>query len=59
MPEGVGTRPDPRRSRGKRHRLTDLIAVAVCAVDCGAETWAAVAGFDNAELTGFATSLDL
>ncbi len=28
--------PDPRRSQGRRHNLRDILAVALCAVVCGA-----------------------
>jgi DDE family transposase len=31
--------PDPRIDRTKRHRLLDLVVIAVCAVSCGADTW--------------------
>lgn len=29
--------PDPRRSQGRRHKLRDILAVALCAVLCGAD----------------------
>lgn len=35
--------PDPRSEHGKRHPLSDLVALAVCAVVCGAESWVDVA----------------
>ncbi len=57
--EHFGTLPDPRRSQGKRHRLSDLIVIAVCAVVCGADSWADVADFGNAKLKWLATFLDL
>ncbi len=31
--------PDPRKDRTKDHKLIDIIAIAVCAVICGAEGW--------------------
>jgi predicted transposase YbfD/YdcC len=38
--------PDPRRqTRNKRHRLTDVLTIATCAVISGAETWDAIALF--------------
>ena len=30
---------DPRIDRGKLHNLIDIIAIAICAVICGADTW--------------------
>jgi predicted transposase YbfD/YdcC len=30
---------DPRDERGKDHQLLDIIAIAICAVICGAESW--------------------
>jgi predicted transposase YbfD/YdcC len=51
--------PDPRRAQGKRHRLSDMIVIAVCAVICCADSWADVADFGNAKLKWFETFLDL
>jgi predicted transposase YbfD/YdcC len=47
---------DPRVERTKRHRLLDVVAVAICAVVCGAETWVEVEAFGKAKeawLRGF------
>ncbi len=30
---------DPRRNKGKKHLLTDLVAITICAVICGADSW--------------------
>ena len=30
---------DPRIDRSKRHQLLDIIAIAICAVICGADSW--------------------
>jgi len=51
--------PDPRRAQGKRHRLSDMIVIAVCAVICCADSWADVADFGRAKLKWFKTFLDL
>jgi predicted transposase YbfD/YdcC len=51
--------PDPRRKQGKRHKLSDLIVIAVCAVVCAADSWADVADFGRAKLKWFKTFLDL
>ena len=34
--------PDPRRRRGRRHGITAVLAVAVCAVLAGARSFAAI-----------------
>jgi predicted transposase YbfD/YdcC len=51
--------PDPRRAQGTRHKLGDMIVIAVCAVICCADGWADVADFGNAKLSWFRTFLDL
>jgi len=35
--------PDPRKRRGKRHRIISIMAIAICAVLCGARSYAAIA----------------
>ena len=37
--------PDPRIDRTKHHLLVDIVAIAICAVVCGAEGWTDVAAF--------------
>ena len=47
---------DPRIDRTKRHSLTDIIAIAICAVVCGADSWVDVEVFGNSRkewLSGF------
>jgi predicted transposase YbfD/YdcC len=51
--------PDPRRAQGRRHRLSDMIVIAVCAVICAADSWSDVVDFGNAKLKWFGTFLDL
>jgi predicted transposase YbfD/YdcC len=51
--------PDPRQAQGRRHTLSDMIVIAVCAVICAADSWADVADFGNAKLRWFKTFLDL
>jgi predicted transposase YbfD/YdcC len=36
------TLPDPRMERTKRHKLLDIIGLAICAVICGADGWEAI-----------------
>ena len=35
--------PDPRHNRGKRHRQISILAISICAVLCGARSFAAIA----------------
>jgi predicted transposase YbfD/YdcC len=47
---------DPRVSPATRHKLLDVVAIAVCAVICGADTWVEVEAFGRAKqpwLRGF------
>jgi len=36
---------DPRVERTKRHRLLDILTIALCAVICGADTWVEIEEF--------------
>jgi predicted transposase YbfD/YdcC len=40
---------DPRIDRTKLHRLSDILAIAFCAVICGADSWVEVQKFGNAK----------
>lgn len=51
--------PDPRRAQGRRHRLSDMIVIAVCAVVCCADSWSDVSDFGDAKRQWFETFLDL
>ena len=42
------TLEDPRIDRCKRHQLLDIIAIAICAVICGADSWVYIELFDSA-----------
>lgn len=50
--------PDPRASN-VRHRLPDLLVMALCAVLCGADGWDDLEDFARAKADWFATFLDL
>lgn len=41
--------PDPRIDRTKRHKLIDIVGVAICAVICGADGWAAIEEYGQAK----------
>ena len=45
--------------RTKRHRLNDILTIAICAVICGADGWAQVELFGKSKLKWFRTFLDL
>jgi predicted transposase YbfD/YdcC len=51
--------PDPRSPLGRRHVLSDLLAIAICAAICGADGWAQVEEFGRAKHKWFATFLAL
>lgn len=50
---------DPRVERTKLHRLSDLVAIALCGAICGADTWADVERFGNEKIEWFRTFLRL
>ena len=50
--------PDPRAANHV-HRLSDLFAIAICAVICGADSWVDVAMFAQSKRAWLSTFLDL
>jgi len=50
---------DPRKRRGRRHLLPDILTITICAVICGADSWPAVAAFGRAKAKWFKTYLAL
>lgn len=47
---------DPRVERSKEHLLIDIVAIAICAVICGADTWVDIESYGNEKqdwLSGF------
>jgi predicted transposase YbfD/YdcC len=50
---------DPREAGGRRHVLGDILALALCAVICGAEEWSTMEEFALAKQEWFGTFLDL
>lgn len=53
------TLSDPRVDRSKRHKLLDIIFIAISAVICGADNWKAVEVFANAKKGWLQTVLEL
>jgi len=41
--------PDPRGDQGKRHALTEMMTITICAVICGADGWVEVEDFGKAK----------
>jgi predicted transposase YbfD/YdcC len=50
---------DPRVSPATRHELLDIVAIAICAVICGADTWVEVEAFGRAKAAWLRTFLAL
>jgi len=50
---------DPRCDQGKRHRLSDLLVIAICAVICHADGWQDMALFGRCKEKWFGTFLQL
>ena len=50
---------DPRVDRTKEHKLIDMIAIAICAVICGAEGWTDIENYGNSKLHWLNTFLEL
>lgn len=57
--EHFGKVSDPRQDRTKDHKLIDILAVAICAVICGAEGWTDIENFGNSKLPWLKTFLEL
>lgn len=50
---------DPRIDRTKRHELSDIMFITLCAVICGADEWTEVEVFGNAKIDWLQTFLSL
>src|SRR5919202_47363 len=51
--------PDPRRSQGRRHKLQDILAIALCAVLCGADDYTEIEEFGETREAWLRGFLDL
>ena len=51
--------PDPRINRRRRHKLLDILVVALCAALCGIDDWAGVELFGHLKEDWFRTFLEL
>lgn len=50
---------DPRRAETIKHCLLDILAIAICAVICGAESWTDIEEYGKAKQVWLATVLRL
>ena len=50
---------DLRVERTRRHKLLDIIAIAICATICGADSWVHMELFGKSKLEWFQTFLEL
>src|SRR4030065_439403 len=50
---------DPRIDRSKRHRLLDIIIIAICGVICGADSWVDIELFGKTKIDWLKTFLRL
>ncbi len=50
---------DPRIDRTKRHKLIDILTIAICAVICGADSWVAIETYGCAKSEWLKTFLEL
>jgi predicted transposase YbfD/YdcC len=50
---------DPRKDRTKDHKLIDIIAIAICAVICGAEGWVDIELYGKSKQGWLGTFLEL
>ena len=50
---------DPRIDRSRLHDLLDIVAIAICAVVAGADSWDDIEDFGNAKITWLGTFLEL
>lgn len=54
-----GALPDPRSDQGKRHKLLDILAIAICGAVCGADNWVEIELFGRCKGPWFRTFLEL
>lgn len=57
--EHFGSLTDPRIDRTKRHKLVDIIVIAICGSICGADTWVDIEFFGKCKEEWFRTFLEL
>jgi len=50
---------DPRVLKRSRHKLIDILVIAICGVICGADDWVSIAEFAKAKADWFRGFLEL
>ncbi len=50
---------DPRVERTRRYKLVDILAIAICATICGADSWVHIELFGRSKLAWFQSFLEL
>jgi hypothetical protein len=50
---------DPRKDRTKDHKIINIIAIAICAIICGAERWTDMENYGNSKVLWLKTFLEL
>ena len=50
---------DPRVERTRHHKLVDILAIAICATICGADSWVQIELFGKSKLAWFQSFLEL
>jgi predicted transposase YbfD/YdcC len=59
MEEHFAGLSDPRVERSRRHKLLDIIVIAICGVICGADGWTDIEAFGEAKVGWLRTFLEL
>ena len=59
LTDQFGSLQDPRTGRAKRHKLIDIIVIAICAVICGADSWVDVEMYGKSKKAWLNRLLDL
>ena len=57
--EYFGGITDQRSSQGKRHKLIDIITIALCGMICGADDWVAISTFGEAKKEWLGSFLEI
>jgi len=57
--EHFGEIEDPRIERSKRHKLVDILTIAILAVICGADSWVGMESFGKAKFKWLKRILEL
>ena len=50
---------DPRIERTKRHKLIDILTIAICAVICGADSWVSIETYAKVKQDWFKQFIEL